>query len=142
MKYADWDKRLADYLNSVRKSTFDWATLECLSFSNEAVKAQTGQGFADDWVGNYSCAKSAYKFYLQKQKSEPEKDIIGAVDNRLQRCNLKIAPRGSVVARPQNDFPVLKHSFGIVAGDLLAFLGYDGLVFDNAQKADIFWTVQ
>lgn len=141
MRFHDWDIRLSEYIDSVRNRSFDWATFECLTFANEAVKAQTGNGFADDWIGRYGCHISALRLYKKMQKILPESDIIEAVDKRLLRRKAKRPSRGDVVARPNSKSPVLGYSFGVAVSDLVAFLELDGVVFVRPISDDIFWCV-
>ena len=46
-------KRLNDYLRSVRTIPFKWGEHDCLTFSNSAFKLYHGFGYADDWIGQY-----------------------------------------------------------------------------------------
>ncbi|MEK9917980.1 MAG: hypothetical protein VW496_01180 [Pelagibacteraceae bacterium] len=142
MRLRDWDIRLADFIDEVRDRRFDWATWECLRFANEAFRVQTGNGFADDWITGYNSAKSAKKLYIEKQKTEPQNDIIEAVDTRLERRLGKFPCRGDIVGRCDDEMPVLGVSFGVCVSDMVAFLGECGIYFDRPRPSDIMWAVK
>ena len=140
MRAHDWDIRLMDFVDNVRERAFDWSSFDCLRFANDAVKAQTGEGFADDWVGDYACEKSAYRHYLRQLKADDQDDIITAIDNRLPRVTGLVPPRGAVVARKQ-EATMLGYTLGVCVSDLTAFPGIDGLLFDKPHPTDIAWSI-
>lgn len=142
MKRNDWDIRLAEFVDAARNKQFDWREWECLRFANEAVRVQTGEGFADDWTNGYDSAKSAKKLYIEKQKSEPHDDIIGAVDARMKRRAGRMPFRGDIVARIDANMPVLGVSFGVCVSDLVAFVSESGIKFDRPAKTDVYWCVE
>lgn len=141
MKLNGWENALMDYVNSVRNKGCNWNGFDCLTFSNEAVKIQTGKGFAEDWIGNYTTPESALKFYLKLRKQHENKDIIWGIDQVFERRQSKIPFRGDLVARPQEK-AVLDYSFGIAVSDLIAFSADDGIVFLKPQNQDIYWAIQ
>jgi len=103
---------------------------------------QTGEGFADDWTNGYHSAKSAKKLYIEKQKSEPHNDIIGAVDARMKRRAGRMPFRGDIVARIDANMPVLGVSFGVCVSDLVAFVSESGIKFDRPAETDVYWCVE
>jgi len=137
-----WDIRLMDYVDEVREKAFDWSSFECLRFANSAAKVQTGVGFADDWIGGYKCARSALRKYRKKLKADGEQSIVTAIDGRLKRVGGLVPPRGSIVARRQDDMPVLGYTLGVAIGDLIAFPALGGLFFDEPKTSDICWSVE
>jgi hypothetical protein len=141
MKRDGWENALMEYVNSVRNQPCNWNGFDCLTFCNEAVKVQTGKGFAEDWIGKYKCPISALKFYIQELKRTKTKSIIDAIDNKFPRRFGKMPWRGDLVARPQ-EIAVLNHSFGISISDLIAFSSNDGIVFEKPKSKDIFWAIQ
>lgn len=137
----DWDIRLANYIESVRDRKFDWSDFDCLRFANAAVEAQTGKGFADDWLGDYKCAKSAYKHYITLLNKQDEESIITAIDGRLSRLKRLTPMRGNIVGRQHENMSIAGVTLGVAVGDLVAFLGYNGVEFMHPQQGDIYWSV-
>jgi len=67
-------------------------------------------------------------------------NIIDAMDQRLHRSDFSLPPRGSICGRSDGlGASVMSIAFGVVVSDKIAFVGYDGLVFDTAKTSDIFW---
>ena len=139
--FYDWDIRLANYIEDVKDKQFDWQGFDCLWFSNEAVKAQRGEGFADDWLGDCKCGKSAYKHYMTMLKRQGYKTVDEAIDSRLTRYNRLLPMRGSIVGRRADEFSIVGISLGVAISDLIAFVGHNGLVFSKPDPNDIFWSI-
>lgn len=139
--FHDWDIRLANYIESVREQSFDWAGFDCLHFVNEAVIAQRGEGFADDWLGNSKSPQSAYKHYTTLLRRFGYDTVSDAIDARLTRSVGLVPARGSVVGRHDPDSSIVGLSLGMAVSDLIAFVGHNGLVFSKPQPGDIFWSV-
>ena len=142
MRHHDWDIRLMEYVDQCRDKPFDWANFDCLTFVNECSKKMTGKGFADDWLDqDYECATSAVRVYKSKLKSANEKDIVAGIDDRLVRSTGLYPRRGDVVGRQDAKVKGIGLALGIAVSDLVAFIGSDGIEFDQPRDGDIFWAV-
>lgn len=139
--FHDWDIRLADYIDSVRDQGFEWSNFDCLRFANAAVIAQRGEGFADDWLGECKCGKSAFKHYMTMLKRQGYKTVPEAIDARLTRSKRLMPMRGDIVGRHDLANSIVGISLGVAVSDLIAFVGHNGLVFDKPQPDDIFWSL-
>lgn len=137
----DWDIRLANYIESVKDRKFNWSDFDCLRFANAAVEAQTGQGFADDWIGDCICNKSAYKHYTRLLTQYGHKTVAEAIDSRLTRLNRLMPMRGNIVGRKDPGGSVVGLALGVAVSDLIAFVGHNGLEFLPPQDGDIYWSV-
>lgn len=127
------------YVESVRARPFTWGKHDCLSFSNGAVAAYRGRGFADDWINGYSAENEATTHAAALMLAIGVTNVIEAMDRRLPRNQLVIPPRASVVARASDG--VLGYAFGVVVSDKVAFVGPRGLVMLKMRHNDICWSV-
>lgn len=142
MRVKDWETRLDYYIGTIRDFPFEWGFNDCLCLADGAINAQTGSYLFQDWRGTYTNEWGCLLNYKKKLKKVGCSDIVEAVDKRLDRLNLAIPRRGSLVGRRDHlGASVMSIAFGIVVSDKAAFLGYDGLVFLPVQDNDIFWNV-
>lgn len=139
--FHDWDIRLANYVDSVSDRGFDWDGFDCLHFVNNAVAAQRGEGFADEWLGECKCNKTAYKHYRTMMKRFGHETAVEALDARLRRRKSLSPMRGDVVGRYDPDNSVVGISLGVAISDLIAFVGHNGLVFSKPEPDDIYWSI-
>jgi hypothetical protein len=139
--YHDWDIRLADYVESVREKSFEWGKFDCLIFANGAVRAQTGKGFCNDWMGDYTDAQSCYKHALRLLKANRWDNIVEAIDTRLTRLQSLMPHRGNIIGRQQEHMSVTGISLGVAVSDQIAFVGNNGIEFSAPQEDDIFWLI-
>lgn len=143
MRPSNWDITLAEYINSVRDYPFVWGENDCLTFVNECVKITRGESFADDWLGDYSSGRSAFRRYRKLLYTQEYDTIIDMLDDRLERFTGRFPSRGSVVGRPCDQvIGVLPLVLGVVVSDLAAFVDSNGMVFSQIHENDIFWSVE
>ncbi len=136
-------KQFVDYIDSVRDRPFAWGSHDCLTFTNTASITLVGKGYSNDWIGSYTDAVSAFKWYRGLLKKQGYKDIIEAVDCRLQRINAIAPPFGSLVGRKhETSHNVTDIAFGISVGKKVAFVEAQGLVFLTPRQDDIFWSLK
>lgn len=140
--YSDWDLRLASFIEKVRLEPFSWGKNDCLTFANNAVKAQRGYGFADEKLGVYSNASVALLRYGRLLKNSDYNDIIDAVDDSLTRINTNYPSRGNIVAMPQADNKVLPFTFGVSVSQYCAFVADQGLVFLKPTNGFLYWGLE
>lgn len=130
---------LIEYLRSIADKPFQWGVHDCLIFANDAVKAQRGTGWADEWVGGYATARQALVKYRRAQRLHGTYDtIIDAADDRLWReATLHPAP-GNVVAFRGDS--ALGWTFGIGTARGIAVVGDNGLEFVGITNDAIVWS--
>jgi hypothetical protein len=131
--------RFLSYVESVRNVPFSWGTHDCLTFSNAAVTAYRGHGYADDWLYGYTTELGAAVHCKRLLRRQGFSGIVEAVDSRLTRYSFRVPPRGCVIARPCDG--VLGYAFGIVVSDRAAFVGGVGLDILRLEPDDVFWRV-
>jgi hypothetical protein len=139
----DTKQQFFDYIESVRHKPFVWGSHDCLTFTNNACRILTGKGYADDWVGSYSDARSAFRWYKGLLKDYGFENIVDATDGRLSRIKSIAPPFGSLVARPHiTASNVTDVAFGVAVSKKVAFVDEQSLVFLTATQDDIFWSLK
>jgi len=142
LKLDDWDSRLDTYIEEMRHKPFSWGGNDCLALARGAIKAQTGVDLFRDWVGSYKTEWGCLLNYKRQLKRIGCTDIIEAVDQRLQRADVWLPSRGALVGRSDGlGSSVMSIAFGVAISDKVAFLAYDGLVFEPVKHSDIFWGI-
>ena len=140
MKFHDWDIRLANYAASVLYKPFTWGEHDCVTFANNAAIAQTGVGFADEFIGKHTSARGALVAYKRFLKVSGYKDLIEGFDDRLHRLKTNFPPRGAIIASPaKKDDNVMPWVFGVCLGRDLAFVGEDKLVYYPPEISMMYW---
>lgn len=140
VRFNDWDIRLAKYVGSVLNIPFKWGEHDCVTFANKAGVAQTGKGFADEFIGRHKSAKGAYIAHQRFLRNTGYKDIIEGFDDRLKRLVAKYPPIGVIVASPsKKDDSVMPWTFGVVIGRDLAFVGKNKLVLYPPSDDMMYW---
>jgi hypothetical protein len=142
MRVPNWDIKLAEHIDSLRDYPFVWGEHDCLTFVNKCVEVIRGQSFADDWLGEYTTGRGAFKTYRKLLYTQEYDTIIDMLDDRLERFTGRFPPRGSVVGRPcDQTIGILPVSLGVIISDLAAFLGEDGMIISTLDENDLFWSV-
>lgn len=142
MRVANWDIKLAEYVDNLRDYPFVWGEHDCLTFVNNCVGLLRGETFADDWLGDYSTGRGAFKTYRKLLYSQEYDTIVDMLDDRLGRFTGRFPLRGTVVGRPcDQKIGVLPVVLGIVVSDLAAFIDTDGMVLSQLDENDLFWSV-
>lgn len=142
MRTANWDITLAEHLEGLRDYPFVWGENDCITFTNQCVEIITGQGYCDDWIGEYTDGRGAFMHYRRKLYEQGYSSIIDALDDRLERFTGRFPPRGTLVGREYDEKKgVLPIALGVVVSDLAAFLMTDGLVLSTLNETDLFWSV-
>jgi hypothetical protein len=142
MRFADWDLRLAAYLDEVRLEPFQWGFHDCITFANNACHAQRGSGFADGDLGGYESENGALLKYYRWMQERGYSDIVDAIDDRLNRIYTKYPPRGTIVGMPQDNNNVLPFSFGVSVNQYCAFAGDQGLILFKPKDGFLYWGVE
>lgn len=135
--FPDWDIRLAKWIDTMRDRPFQWGPHDCITFANNAAIQMRGFGFADEFLDGYTTQRGAMLKYQRFLRESRYTDLIDGLDDRLTRLNTNYAPRGSVVAMPQDG--VLPLSFGVQLGKHCAFVGDNGLVLSYPERNFLYW---
>ncbi len=130
---------LATDIEEARSKPFEWGVHDCVTFADGACLVQTGKGFAADWVGKYSTALEARRFFARRMRAGGYTDCIHAMDKRLIR-GLGFPKQGSIIAR-EAEKQCTGFTLGVAISTKAAFVGDSGLVFDRIVPTDIWWYV-
>lgn len=136
-RYPNWDTRLNQYIREVRDQPFEWGAHDCLTFANSAVVAQTGQGFADQWIGKAKTARDAIRLYRAHIAAAEVTSGPAALDKLLRRVD-GWPSRGDITGRRVEKFAT-GYALGVCLGNKIAFPGWDGLQFFSMEKDDLVW---
>lgn len=140
MRLNGWDISLAKFVGSVLEKPFAWGSHDCITFANNAAIAQTGKGFADEFIGRHKTARGAYLAYQRFLRKSGYGDLIEGFDDRLSRVKTSYPPRGCIIASPsKKDDDVLPWIFGVSVGRDLAFVGENKLVYYPQSSSMIYW---
>jgi hypothetical protein len=143
MRVPNWDIKLAEHIKSLRDYPFIWGENDCLTFVNKCVEVVRGDSFADDWTGDYTTAKGAFRKYRKLLYTQEYDTVIDMLDDRLERFTGRFPVRGSVVGRPcDQTIGILPVMLGIVVSDLGAFVSEQGMVMSTLDENDLFWSVE
>lgn len=141
MRPDGWEGRLNDFLESKRHIPFQWGVNDCHSLADGALAAQLGESPISDWHGSYSTEWGCLLNYRRQLKRMGCEDIAEAMDQRLSRLDVWLPARGAICGRSEGlGASVMSLAFGVVVSDKIAFVGYDGLVFDTVKATDVFWS--
>lgn len=139
-RYNDWDVRLIDFINSVRKKPFSWGDHDCLTFANNAVIVQKGTGFDSGYLSGYDDVKGAIKAYATFLEESGYTDILEGLDQTFTRVT-SFPPRGSIVAMPVSDGAVFPYSFGVMVSKYAAFVSEHGLMMFVPDDNYLAWRI-
>ena len=135
-----WEERLNNYIDSVRHDSFAWGIHDCFTFTNEAVRAMTGEGYGDDWAGRYLTKTGKPRTLRMMQAEYDFGTLAGALDSRLERLCGPSYPRGSIVTcRGLAENNTTGHALGISVGAKSVFVGADGLQFIPSDLCERGW---
>ena len=136
-----WEGRLNNYIDGVRHEQFSWGIHDCFTFTNEAVRAMTGEGYGDDWAGRYLTATGKPKTLRMIQKEYGFDTLASALDSRLECLSGPTYPRGSIVTcQGLSENNTTGHALGISVGARSVFIGKDGLQFLPSDMCERGWT--
>jgi len=135
--FQGWDILLANWIDSVRDKPFSWGPHDCITFANNAAIKMRGFGFADEFIEGYSTKKGAMVRYRRFLEESGYSDLTEGLDDRLTRLKTNYAPRGSIVALPQEG--VLPFAFGVQIGKYCAFVGDNGLLLLYPEPNFLYW---
>ena len=131
------ERRLNDYIRSVKDTPFKWGDHDCLTFSNAAFKAYHGFGYADDWLGEYLGKKDPLTPSEMRRKFKSD-SFDEAMADRMQEVN-HVPPRGAVVATKKAERWLIGYALGICLGTKAAFLSRGGVVYYPLDDIDKAW---
>jgi hypothetical protein len=140
-RHRDWDVRLIDFVNSVRKKPFSWGEHDCLTFANNCVIAQRGFGFDEDYLRDYDSVEGAVAVYEQWLEDTGCSNIVEGLDAKFSR-NAGFPPRGSIVAMPTENGAVFPLAFGVMVSRYAAFVSDDGLIMVAPNDTFLSWRIE
>lgn len=116
VRFADWEMRLAVYLDRVREDPFKWGDHDCALFAGAAIRAMTGTDPAEEYRGTYDDARGA-ALALRKLG----KGTLTATTNDWlgQSVDRAFAQRGSIVLKGRT-------ALGVCVGPWSWFVGEEG----------------
>lgn len=123
-----------------RNTPFEWGRADCLTFSNAATAAHTGEGWCDDWMGGYFDPRSALVAFARHLRAEGKSNVIDGVDERLDRVDTLHPRDGMVCARTADS--VLGWAFGVVCDGLEWYMGEGGLESLEPDGSAMYWAVR
>lgn len=129
---------LREVILAHRETPFEWGRADCLTFSNAATAAHTGEGWCDDWVRGYFDPRSALVAYARNLRAAQKANVIDGVDERLDRVDTLHPRDGMVCARKEAEI-VLGWCFGIVWGGLEWYMSENGLVSLSPDGSALYW---
>ncbi len=118
-RFPDWEVRLAQYLEPLRKVRFAWgrsarARFDCCTFSAGAVKAMTGDDPMPEFRGAYASEEEAEAAL----KTIGAGSLIRTMNAKFERVAPSHAHRGDIVMADGN--------LGIAFGDVSLHVGAEG----------------
>lgn len=112
MRKPDWENELTEYLISVSEKPHVYGKHDCMIFTANAIRAQTGKDYARGHRGKYSTAKGAARYLKTLGLASPAEMI----SSHLEEKPIGFAQRGDIVAG-EDGVP------GVVMGDFAFQVG-------------------
>lgn len=143
----NWPERLADYFSSVHGTPLEWGVHDCVLFSLEAAKVQTGVDMASKLRGTYTNARGAAKQMLKRYgaRTLPEAASVFAAALNIEEVPVLMAQRGDIVEANVTlpDDGTLSPAFGVVALDnrFAWFVGLEGLTPIRLRDCKRAWRI-
>lgn len=134
MRYRDWEVRLSDFIDKNLDTPFEWGRFDCCLSVADAVRAFTGQDFAEAFRGHYSTppgAVRALRRYGSGSLKATLNEMFGPFKPRLN------AGRGDVVLIETEQGDAL----GIVFGGQIWAASDSGLKPLPMNRAVCCWSV-
>lgn len=119
--------RLTEYLRQCEGVPFVWGQHDCFTFTNGAFEAMHGQGWADDWLGQYMLDGKPMRAQ-QLRRTFGFSTIESAIDKKLRRIDGQ-PPRGALVTSDRVRRWVTGVALGVCVGRRAAFLNKAGVVY-------------
>ena len=132
MRYLDWAERLSDFLDAER--SFDWVSCNCVLFTADAVKVQTGVDYAKEY--RHLTTKSGM---LKKLKRDYDCNVSDAATDKLgEPISITMAKRGDVVCADLG----IALALGVCLGKTSVFMAEgQGHVYVPTLKCDKAWSI-
>lgn len=136
-KTQGWEKRLAEYIQSVRFQKFDYKVHNCAMFAGRCVDVMTGADYTSEFIGQYKTRGEAYAFLKSAGYNDLEAIPRKFFGDPLP--HVSYAQRGDVALIHNNDMFAL----GIVSlsGQTVLSVGVNGLVHLPLSEALEVWRV-
>ena len=133
-RVPDWERRLVQAVESVRRKPFSWGTHDCATWAFDIRRDLTGgEDIAASWRGRYRTALGAHRVMKRLGWDSLEaagRDLLGTpLPTVLQ------AKRGDLVLGGPDP------AYGICVGARVAFVAPDCLVFISLSDCSLAWRV-
>jgi hypothetical protein len=93
-RFADWEERLAAYIEPLRRRPFAWGTHDCCTFTLSAVEAMTGQDPMPEFRGRYRSLSGS----IRALRKIGAGDLVATLTQKLGEPIVpSLAQRGDVV---------------------------------------------
>lgn len=132
-RFADWEERLAAYLEPLRERPFEFGRHDCCTFASGAVQAMTGVDPMAEFRGRYTTSRGAAIALGRIGAGTLEKTM----DGKLERVAPGFAQRGDVAMIDG----ALVIAFGPVAIMVGVVGGHQGLIRREMAEATVAWRV-
>ena len=138
--FPDWPTRFAQYVETCARKPFKYGVHDCFTFTNGAVRALRGSGFADDIIGDYAGDDGKLLSVSTLKRIGGFEDIPAFVDSRMDRISHELPCRGSLVAVPSRTITV--YALGIAWGDGIVTVADYGTSWVDLAEAVAAWRVE
>jgi len=134
MRYADWDKRLAAYIEEVRQMPFEWGKHDCFTFAVKCEEAISGvTRFPELYKAEYHSQFGANKAFMKNGY----RGMIDCINRRCVQINPNMLQRGDWAAIDTPDGLAI----GVDVGGKIAAPSINGLVFFKTKDAKSGWSI-
>lgn len=134
MRLADWDKRLAAYIEEVRHTPFKWGKHDCFTFAVKCEEAISGvTRFPELYKSEYHSQFGATKAFMKNGY----RGMIDCINRRCVQINPNMLQRGDWAAFDAPD----NIAIGVCVGNKIAATGFDGLVFIDIKDVKAGWSI-
>lgn len=113
-RHADWEARLAAYLEPLRARPFEWGAHDCCTFAAGAVEAMTGTDPMPEFRGKYSTALGSDRALRRLGAGS----LAATLDGKFEAVPAPLAQRGDIV--------MTGGLLGICLGPFLLAVGSEG----------------
>ena len=134
MRLADWDKRLAGYIEEVRHISFEWGRHDCFTFAVKCEEAVSGvTRFPELYKAEYHSQFGANKAFMKNGY----RGMVDCINRRCVEINQNMLRRGDWAAFDTPEGLAI----GVYAGNKVVAVGENGLVFVEPKDVKKAWEI-
>lgn len=127
VRLPDWQALLSAEIARALRRRFEWGVNDCALFAADAILAMTGEDPAEGWRGRYTTARGARRI-LHRAGYGSQVAVAARLFARVPPASARVGDI-AVLARPEG------LTLGVVAGEMIAAPGPDGLAFAPRGEA-------